>query len=337
MHTVRKLPRRSLIAAALGSALALSASALAQSGPPPGALPPGALPPGGPPPGAFPPPGGMPAMPPLPPAPPVGAVPRADAAPGITSAQPLGSVWGDVARMPDFFSGNWMNMQSFLDKANDTPLTPAAKAYAAKYKPIEDIPFAGPGCRTAGMPLVQRLGMPIKFFYEPGMIAIYIENSSMTRFIKLGGKHTQEPNPTYLGESIGYFEGDTLVVDSTGFNDDILLQYTNLPGKGLSPFILPPDSVFGPHGPNLRMVERMRLLDPDTLEIKMTVYDDTVWAKPYVADDRIYRRQRGANGWPNEWVCGTVDDPLEFDPKLNHSVMEDPEAVLKRLKEKDGK
>ena len=31
------------------------------------------------------------------------------------------------------------------------------------------------------------------------------------------------------------------------------------------------------------------------------------------------------------------DDPLEFDPKLNQSVMEDPEAVLKRLKEKDGK
>lgn len=332
MRTVHKLPRRSLIAAVLGSALALAAPTLAQPAPPLGGMP-------APPPGGLPalPPGGFPAMPPVPPAPPVGAVPRADPAPGITSAKPLGSTWGDVARMPDFFSGNWMNMQSFLDKTNDTPLTPAAKAHAAKYKPIEDIPFAGPGCRTAGMPLVQRLGMPIKFFYEPGMIAIYIENSSMTRFIKLGGQHTPEPNPTYMGESIAHFEGDTLVIDSTGFRDDILLQYTNFPGKGTSPFILPPDTVFGPHGPNLRMVERMRLLDADTLEIKMTVYDDTVWTKPYVADDRIYRRQRGNDGWPNEWVCGVIDDPLEFDPALNASVMQDPEAVLKRIKEREGK
>ena len=250
-------------------------------------------------------------------------------------SQPIGSEWGDATKLPDFFTGNWMSMSSFLDATNDTPLTPKAKAWAEKYKPIGDIPFAGEGCKTPGMPAVQRLGMPLKFFFQPGMIAIYIENSSMTRFIKLNGKHSAEPNPTYLGESIGHFEGDTLVVDSTGFSDDILFQYTNFPGKSTGRFVLPPDAIFGPHGPNMHMVERMRMPDPDTLEIKLTIYDDTVWTKPYVADTTVYHRQRGDAGWPNEWVCGTAIDPLNFDTKTNQSIMQDPAEVLKRLKQKD--
>ncbi len=155
-------------------------------------------------------------------------------------AEPLGSRWADVTKLPDFFTGNWQSMQSFLDNPSTVPFTAQAQAYIAHYKPIEDIPFAGPGCKTPGMPIVQRLGSPLKFFYEPGMIAIYIENSSMTRFIKLNGKHSARPNPTFLGESVGHFEGDTLVVDSVGF-DDILLQYGDLPGKGTGPFVLPPE------------------------------------------------------------------------------------------------
>jgi hypothetical protein len=258
------------------------------------------------------------------------------AAPAVhAQSEPVGSAWSDVTKLPDFFSGNWMAMSSFLDRKNETPLTPEAKAWADKFKPLGDIPFAGAGCKTPGMPAVQRLGMPLKFFFEPGMIAIYIENSSMTRFIRLNGKHSAQPNPTYLGESVARFEGDTLVVDSTGFNDEILFQYTTFPGKGQSPFVLPPDAIFGPHGPDMRMVERMRLLDPDTLEIKLTIYDNTVWTQPYVADTQVYHRQRGDAGWPNEWVCATSDDPLNFDSKTNQSVMQDPADVLKKLKEKD--
>lgn len=251
------------------------------------------------------------------------------------AAQPLGSKWSDVTKLPDFFSGNWESRASFLDSsAAAVPYTAQAQAYIDKYKPIADIPFAGPGCPTPGMPLVQRLGSPLKFFYQPGMIAIYIENTSMTRFIKLNGKHSAQPNPTFLGESVGHFEGDTLVVDSTGFGD-IQLQYGVLPGKGDVPFILPPDVIFGPHGPNLRMVERMRLIDRDTLEIKLTMHDDTVWTKPMVADaGLIFKRNQGDKGWPHEWVCSS-DETLTFDPAQDKTVTEDPADVLKRLQQKD--
>ena len=249
-------------------------------------------------------------------------------------AERLGSKWADVTKLPDFFTGNWQSMQSFLDNPSTVPFTAQAQSYIAHYKPIEDIPFAGPGCKTPGMPIVQRLGSPLKFFYEPGMIAIYIENSSMTRFIKLNGKHSARPNPTFLGESVGHFEGDTLVVDSVGF-DDILLQYGDLPGKGTGPFVLPPEVIFGPHGPHLRMVERIRLIDSETLEDRLTIYDDTVWTKPYVSNaPQIFKRNRGENGWPHEWVCSSADT-LTFDPNQGKTIEEDPAEVLKRLQKQD--
>lgn len=249
-------------------------------------------------------------------------------------AEPLGSSWTDVTKLPDFFTGNWQSRTSFLDNPSNVPFTAKALAYIAQFKPIEDIPFAGPSCKTPGMPIIQRLGSPLKFFYEPGMIAIYVENSSMTRFIKLNGKHSARPNPTFLGESIGHFEGTTLVVDTVGF-DDVLLQYGDLPGQGTGPFVLPPEAIFGPHGPNLRMVEHIRLVDSDTLEDKLTIYDDTVWKQPYVSTPvQVFKRNRGEDGWPREWVCNTADT-LIFDPNQGKTIQEDPAEVLKRLEKND--
>jgi len=250
------------------------------------------------------------------------------------AAEPPGSTWADVTRLPDFFTGNWQSVTSFLDNPSDVTFTAQAQAYIARYKPIADIPFAGPSCKTPGLPIIQRLGSPLKFFYQPGMIAIYIENSSMTRFIKLNAGHSARPNPTYLGESVAHFEGDTLVVDSIGFADDLLFQYGDLPGQGKGPFVLPPEAIFGPHGPNLRMVERIRLLDADTLEDKLTIYDDTVWTKPYVSSPaQIFKRNRGDAGWPSEWVCSS-GDVLTFDPAKDKTILEDPAEVLKRLQQK---
>jgi hypothetical protein len=263
------------------------------------------------------------------------ALPAAAASP--PAGQPLGSSWADITKLPDFFQGSWQSRTAFLDHPSKAPLTPAAKAHADKFKALTDIPFAGVGCKTPGMPIIQRLGSPLKFFYEPGLIAIYIENSSMTRFIRLNGKHPDRPNPTYLGDSIGHFEGDTLVVESVGFADDVLVQYTDFPGQGLGPFTLPPEAIFGPHGPNYRMVERMRLTDPDTLEIQLTIYDDTIWAEPYVSDPvQVFKRNRGEAGQPVEWVCNSAG-AMTFDPAQDETVMEDPAVMLERLKKQEGK
>jgi hypothetical protein len=256
---------------------------------------------------------------------------------GVTAA--LGSKWEDAAKMPDFFTGVWQSRAPMVDGKVNVELTPAAKAFAASYKPAKDIPLAGAGCKTPGMPIVQRSGSPLAFTYRPGMISIYIEQASMTRFIRMNQKHTEDPNPTFLGESVGHWEGDTLVVDSIGFRDDILFQYGVI-NPNLRPFEAPSGEgatflsnvIFGPHGPNLRMVERFRMTDKNTLEQKLTIHDDTVFTGPYPAPTHIYKRETGASGWPGEWQCD-VTAIMTYDPATNTSSSLNPEEALKRYEE----
>lgn len=75
------------------------------------------------------------------------------------------------------------------------------------------------------------------------------------------------------------------------------------------------------------MVERMRVIEPDTLEVNLTIYDDTVWTKPYVTATRNYRRT--PNGQPQEWIC-TVSI-TSFDPETNSYTDKDPEEMVKFL------
>lgn len=254
------------------------------------------------------------------------------------SGKPLGSSWTDITRMPDFFTGNWKSVSGMVDGNVDVGYTDKAKEYMAKYKPRTDVSSGNKNCKTPGMPIVMRAGIPLKFMYEPGMISIYIEYASQTRFIFLN----QEPvgaNPTYLGNSTGHFEGDTLIIESTGFVDDITFQYGAQPGTKIKPLIdFVPGSeavnfvskaIFGPHGPNMRMVERMRLSDPDTLEVKTTIYDDTVFTTPYEADTHYYKRQTGKLGKPQEWVCTIAIS--YFDEKTNKHRDMDPEEALRLL------
>src|ERR1039457_4237792 len=217
----------------------------------------------------------------------------------------LGSTWADADRMPDLFRGMWMtfsNMVESNEKLN-VPYTPKAHKYVAAYKPKRDIPYAQEGCRSPGLPISMRSG-PIKFTYAPGLISIYMQAVGQTRFIRLNQKQGRT-SPKYYGNSVGHWEGDTLVVETEDFLPEITFQYGigkglplaggtgagNLPPPGGGPpGGLPPGggppgglgagpdgalggpaaiakAIWGPHGESMRMVERMRLVNPDTLEI----------------------------------------------------------------------
>jgi hypothetical protein len=144
------------------------------------------------------------------------------------------------------------------------------------------------------------------------MIGLYIETYAVTRFFHTDGRPVAtDPNPTYLGTSVAHWDGDTLVVDSRGFVDDTLLQIGALPPPPGSPFNAP---IFKKHGPNLRFVERMRLKDYNTLEIETTIYDDTIFAKPYTSK-RIWHRYTGPRSDPQEWVCS--DNRDYYDEKTD--------------------
>jgi hypothetical protein len=232
-----------------------------------------------------------------------------------------------------------------------------------------------------------------KFTFSPGLISIYMGTVAHTRFISLN-KQISDLGPTqpkYYGNSVGRWEGDTLVVETVNFVPEITFQYgvgTPLPpaptvgvapraggapgggprgggpggaprgagpggppgaGPGAPPGAPPggapggggrggpvagepagsldalSGAIFGPHGPDMRMVERMRLLDKDTLEIRTATYDDTVWTKPYESK-RTYRRRGGD---PSEWVCTVAI--TAFDPETNTYNDKDPEEMVKFL------
>lgn len=262
----------------------------------------------------------------------LGAVVAFAAEPAVMSKSV--SSWADIAKLPDFWTGTWQGTSPMVDGPVDVKYTEKAKAYIATYKPVTDIGFAAAGCKTPGMPLVMQIAaMPVKFMVEPGMVAIYIEGHSQTRFIHMNQPHGKPVNPTYLGESVGRWEGDTLVVDTIGFVDDITLQYgvrQLKPGEqGMLRKV-----VFGPHGPDLRMVERIRLKDSNTLEIKNTITDNTIWATPYETT-RVWKRKTGPQAKPMEWVCS--ENINVYDPATDTHSSEDPEEVLKNLEMRQGK
>jgi hypothetical protein len=261
-------------------------------------------------------------------------------------AAALGSTWADAAKMPNFFTGMWMTYSAMVeaDPKLDVPYTPKAQKYVDAYQFKRDIPYAQEGCASPGLPIGMRAG-PLKFSYSPGLISIYMQAVGHTRFIRMN-QPMGKTSPKYYGNSVGHFEGDTLVVETNDFLPEISFQYGI--GKGL-----PPDgtiatagvgaigatlskAIWGPHGEGMHMVERMRLLNPDSLEIQLTLYDDTVWTKPYVTAARTFRHlQKGISegkafdGEPQEWVC-TVSI-TSFDPDTNTYKDKDPEEMVKYL------
>jgi len=238
--------------------------------------------------------------------------------------------WRDIARLPDFWQGTWQSIGAIADDFPVPPdYTPAALEQIRTFKPTEDSPFAN--CTPLGLPFAQSIGgMPMKFFQSPGMIALYIESSGMTRFIHVDGRaHGNPPNPSYLGESIGHWEGDTLVVDTTGFVDNTLFQI----GRDRRPLLQGDPNpmagvIFGKHGPNLRLVERMRLLDFNTLEIQTTVHDSTVFNKPYPLPPRKFLRGIERRNEPQEWAC--TDNRDYLDPETGKLELNVPKKAQSR-------
>jgi hypothetical protein len=297
----------------------------------------------------------------------------------------LGSGAGDAVKMPDLFSGMWMTFTPMVeaDAKLNVPYTAKAQKLVDAYKYKRDIPYAEDGCQTPGLPIGMRAG-PLKFTYAAGLISIYMQSVGDTRFIKMNEK-LGKTSPKYYGNSVGHWEGNTLVVETADFLPDVTFQYGV--GKGLPDSATfgpggppaggppaggppaggppgggppgggggppgggpPPDiagslskAIWGPHGDGMHMVERMRLVSPNTLEIALTLYDDTVWTKPYVTATRNFTHiQKGISeigpfsGEPEEWVC-TVSI-TSFDPETNSYVDKDPEEMVKFLNKKANK
>lgn len=181
-----------------------------------------------------------------------GAVNAADK----TSASRKSDSWSVVAGWPDFMTGMWAENYSFsaggaAPASRQPPLTDAAKAQLAKRgKGAEG---NGAKCLPLGMPGMMMPGYPMAFFFTRGSIFIMSDmDDLLVRRIFLNRSTHNDPDPSWNGDSVGHWEGGTLVIDTTAINEEAPLAEL-------------------PSGGNTHIVERIRLTGPNALEWRLTV------------------------------------------------------------------
>jgi hypothetical protein len=115
-------------------------------------------------------------------------------------------------------------------------------------------------CLPPGVPRVHSVGLfPIQIAQLPDHIIILYEYMNVFRVIPLNVPHPEDLEPSYLGDSVGHWEGDTLVVDITSFNDR-----TWLIGAGTF------------HGENLHITEEWNRVSTDRIDYEATMEDPDV-------------------------------------------------------------
>lgn len=208
----------------------------------------------------------------------------ADASRATSSNQ--GRTWTQIAKLPDW-QGIWQP-EFGIDLAGPKALTPAAEAKYVAYKKAqshgEDVQPVQANCLPPGMPQIMIQPYPIEFLFNPGQVVILIEAYQQERTIFTDGrKHTPEDvlTPTFQGDSIGHWDGDTLVVDTIGFVPHTMIA----PGVG--------------HSDRMHIVERIRKIDPREIEIRQTITDPKVLAKPWT----VVHRYKRLNDRIREYVC----------------------------------
>ncbi len=107
--------------------------------------------------------------------------------------------------------------QSYDANTDSYPLTDSAQAARAAWDPVQDNPYFG--CMPKGMPTIMQQPFPIEFVDQGNEIHLRIEEYDLVRIISMTG---EGPNPsvpsTILGDGVGRWEGDTLVVTTTNID-----------------------------------------------------------------------------------------------------------------------
>jgi hypothetical protein len=127
-------------------------------------------------------------------------------------------------------------------------------------------------CYLPGVPRATYMPFPFQIIQSPQHIMIVHEYAGAVRTIYMTN-HTEAPADSWMGWSNGRWEGETLVVDTTGFND-------------LSWF----DRAGNHHSDALHVIERFTARSPETLTYEVTIEDPKVFTRPWKMSMPLYRR-----------------------------------------------
>ena len=138
-----------------------------------------------------------------------------------------------------------------------------------------------------------------KFIQTPGVLVVLIEDLSYRQIFLDGRELPKDPDPSFMGYSVGHWDGETLVAESTGFKDRTWL-----------------DMAGHPHTEALRIIERFRRRDFGHMEISETIDDPKAFNKPFtitveaeiVPDTEILEYVCAENERDHRHLVGTASD-----------------------------
>ena len=150
-------------------------------------------------------------------------------------------------------------------------------------------------CWETGVPDIHEAPQALYFIQTPKEIVMY--QGGRVRHVYMNVPHSKNITPSWYGESVGHYEGDTLVVDTVGLNTTTFV-----------------DGYRTPHTTQEHVIERFKIVNGGkALDVSFTVDDPGTFYKPWSARRPRYR----ANGRMNEDTCAANNDDkfnLGFDP-----------------------
>ncbi len=181
-------------------------------------------------------------------------------------------------------TGVWMIdhfQPALFPKGTTPPLTPWGEAQFKKANTLVNDPNLA--CLPHGIPRMMFVPLPMEIFQVPDKVLIYEEAGNQLRQIHMNRGHRTDLDPTYNGDSVGKWDGETLVVDTIGFNDVTWIDHVGLP-----------------HSDALHVVERIHRTDHNTLVDDFTIEDPKAYTKPWTASQTYHLKP----GWEiAEYVC----------------------------------
>lgn len=150
-------------------------------------------------------------------------------------------------------------------------------------------------CLPPGMPRMMRMSYGMEIMQNDQKITFFSEHQDAMRRVYLDGRTPSERvlnDPTYAGYSTGYWEGDTLVVETVALNDRSYIDSDS------------------PHSGKMTVHERIRFIAPDILEDRITVHDPEALLEPWETV-HTYKRATYPNDELREFACaeGLLDSP----------------------------
>ena len=235
-----------------------------------------------------------------------GAAAKAFSPPLLSDGKPdLNGIWesrntayADLEDHPARLIGDHKNARLFVPaglsvvEGRQIPYKPEAlakrKENAANQERLD--PMAA--CSMPGVPRQMYLNLPFEIAQSSKFIGIISEYTHTERIVPLDGSKHLDGIDFWMGDSRGRWEGATLVIDSTDFNDQTWLDMSG-----------------NYHSDALHVVERLIMLDADTIQYEATMEDPNVYTRPWKISMPLYRAKKAERPELLEYEC--VDMLLE--------------------------